>query len=320
MATEQAQTSLPVVLLMGPTAAGKTEVAIGLQARLPLEIVSVDSVMVYRGMDIGSAKPDAATLARAPHRLIDIRDPAEAYSAAEFCADALREIETIHAAGRIPLLTGGTMLYYRALLYGLSDLPPADAGIRHRLEEEARELGWDALHRRLAGIDPAAAARIHPNDPQRIQRALEVHAITGQPLSRLQQRDGRPVLPFPLIKLAVAPSERRILHRRIEQRFRQMLEQGLIEEVESLRARGDLDPSLPSIRAVGYRQVWELLEGRMDYTETIEKGVAATRQLAKRQFTWLRSEADLRWFDSLKPDPGQEVFDYLGPLLGQYGA
>ncbi len=305
---------------MGPTAAGKTEVAIGLRARLPLEIVSVDSVMVYRGMDIGSAKPDAATLARAPHRLIDIRDPAEAYSAAEFRADALREIETIHAAGRIPLLTGGTMLYYRALLYGLSDLPPADAGIRRRLEEEARERGWDALHRRLAGIDPVAAARIHPNDPQRIQRALEVHAITGQPLSRLQQRDGRPVLPFPLIKLALAPSERRVLHRRIEQRFRQMLEQGLVEEVEALRARGDLDPSLPSIRAVGYRQVWELLEGRMDYTETIEKGVAATRQLAKRQFTWLRSEADLRWFDSLTPDPGQEVFDYLGPLLGQYGA
>ena len=320
MATEQAQTSLPVVLLMGPTAAGKTEVAIGLRARLPLEIVSVDSVMVYRGMDIGSAKPDAATLARAPHRLIDIRDPAEAYSAAAFRADALREIETIHAAGRIPLLTGGTMLYYRALLYGLSDLPPADAGIRRRLEQEARERGWDALHRRLAGIDPVAAARIHPNDPQRIQRALEVHAITGQPLSRLQRRDGRPVLPFPLIKLALAPSERRVLHRRIEQRFRQMLEQGLVEEVEALRARGDLDPSLPSIRAVGYRQVWELLEGRMDYTETIEKGVAATRQLAKRQFTWLRSEADLRWFDSLTPDPGQEVFDYLGPLLGQYGA
>jgi len=323
MMTESArrqQDSLPVVLLMGPTASGKTDLAIELQQHLPLDIVSVDSVMVYRGMDIGSAKPDAKTLARAPHRLIDIRDPAEAYSAAEFCADALHEIEAIHAAGRIPLLTGGTMLYYRALLYGLSELPSANAELREKLEAEAAQIGWNAMHQRLAEIDPVAAARIHPNDPQRIQRALEVYELTGQPLSALQQQDkNKLALPYPLVKLAVAPEDRSVLHQRIESRFRQMMEQGLVAEVEALMARGDLAPSMPSIRAVGYRQVWELLSGRMDYTETIEKGIIATRQLAKRQFTWMRSETDLRCFDSLRADLAQEVLDYLQGQLAKQG-
>ncbi len=312
------QNSMPVVVLMGPTASGKTDLAIELRQQLPLDIISVDSVMVYRGMDIGSAKPDAETLARAPHRLIDIRDPAESYSAAEFCTDALREIEAIHGAGRIPLLTGGTMLYYRALFYGLSELPSANAELRKKLETEAAQIGWAGMHQRLAEIDPLAAERIHPNDPQRIQRALEVYELTGQPLSTLQQQDKtRLALPYPLIKLAVAPEDRGVLHQRIEQRFRQMMEQGLVAEVEMLMARGDLDPSMPSLRAVGYRQVWELLSGRMDYTETVEKGIIATRQLAKRQFTWMRSETDLRCFESTHSDLGHEVLDYLQARLGK---
>lgn len=304
--------ALPVVILMGPTASGKTELAIELQQHLPLDIISVDSVMVYRDMDIGSAKPDAETLRRAPHRLIDIRDPTEIYSAAEFCVDARHEIQAVHAAGRIPLLTGGSMLYFRALLYGLSELPSADAATRKKLEAQAQKIGWTGMHRRLSDIDPQAAQRIHPNDPQRIQRALEVYELTGSPLSSLQQQDrNRLVLPWPVIKLAVAPAQRSVLHQRIEVRFRQMLEQGLVAEVEALMARGDLDPTMPSIRAVGYRQVWELLAGRMDYTETIDKGIIATRQLAKRQFTWMRSETDLRCFDSLLPDLGNKVLDFL---------
>lgn len=303
---------MPVIILMGPTASGKTDLAIELQQHLPLDIISVDSVMVYRGMDIGSAKPDAETLLRAPHRLIDIRDPAEAYSAAEFCVDAWREIQAVHTAGRIPLLTGGTMLYFRALLYGLSVLPTADAAIRKKLEADAQQIGWSGMHQRLSEVDPLAAERIHPHDPQRIQRALEVYELTGSPLSSLQQQDkNRQVLPCPVIKLAVAPAERSVLHQRIESRFRQMMEQGLIAEVEMLMARGDLNPDMPSIRAVGYRQVWELLSGRMDYTQTIEKGIIATRQLAKRQFTWMRSETDLHRFDSLSPDLGNKVLDFL---------
>ncbi|HEB55892.1 MAG TPA: tRNA (adenosine(37)-N6)-dimethylallyltransferase MiaA [Gammaproteobacteria bacterium] len=308
--------SRPVVVLMGPTASGKTELAIELQQYLPLDIISVDSVMVYRGMDIGSAKPDAETLLRAPHRLIDIRDPAEVYSAAEFCVDARREIQAVHAAGRIPLLTGGTMLYFRALLYGLSELPTADAATRKKLEAEADRIGWAGMHQRLSEIDPRAAQRIHPNDPQRIQRALEVYELTGLPLSSLQQQDrNRLVLPWPVIKLAVVPTERSLLHQRIEWRFQQMMEQGLIAEVEALMRRGDLNSSMPSVRAVGYRQVWELLSGRMDYTQAIEKGIIATRQLAKRQFTWLRSETDLHCFDSLSPDLGNKVLDFLDAAI-----
>ncbi len=312
------QDELPVVVLMGPTASGKTELAIELQQHLPLDIISVDSVMVYRGMNIGSAKPDAEILLRAPHRLIDIRDPAEVYSAAEFCADARREIQAVHAAGRIPLLTGGTMLYFRALLYGLSALPTADAVTRKKLEAEAQEIGWAGMHQRLSEVDPRAAQRIHPNDPQRIQRALEVYELTGSPLSSLQQQDrNRLVLPYPVIKLAVAPAQRSVLHQRIDARFRQMMEQGLVAEVEALMVRGDLDPGMPSLRAVGYRQVWELLSGRMDYTQTIEKGIIATRQLARRQFTWMRSETDLHCFDSLTPDLGNKILDLLDSVIGK---
>ena len=251
-------------------------------------------------MDIGSAKPDAGTLARAPHRLIDICDPAEPYSAARFRDDALREMAEITAQGRIPLLVGGTMLYFRALLNGLSTLPSADADIRTRLEAEAEADGWASLHRRLAEVDPEAAARIHPNDPQRLQRALEVYELTGTPLSELQrsQQADQP-LPYRIIKLAVAPADRTILHERIAQRYELMLQNGLVDEVEALRQRGDLHQDMPALRAVGYRQVWEYLGGSLNYTEMVERGIIATRQLAKRQFTWLRSEPDLTLLDSL---------------------
>ncbi len=291
----------PVLCLMGPTAAGKTDLAVALHERLPVEIVSVDSVMVYREMDIGSAKPEPAVLAQAPHRLIDFLDPADPYSAARFREDALREIRNILAAGRVPLLVGGTMLYFRALFGGLSELPAADPAVRARLEAEAAERGWAALHARLAEVDPAAAERIHPNDPQRIQRALEVYALTGTPLSALQ-RAGGGAPPYRFVKLAVAPADRTVLHERIARRFRQMLKQGLVEEVERLRRRGDLDPALPSIRAVGYRQVWQYLEGELSREAMEERGIIATRQLAKRQYTWLRSETGAEWFDALAPD------------------
>jgi len=306
----------PAVCLMGPTAAGKTDLAVTLVEQLPMDIISVDSVMVYRGMDIGSAKPDSATLTRAPHRLIDIRDPVEAYSAAQFREDALREMTKISSEGRIPLLVGGTMLYFRALLSGLSTLPSADAEIRTRLEAEAEVEGWASLHRRLADVDAAAAARIHPNDPQRIQRALEVYELTGVPLSELQQQQqvDQP-LPYRIIKLAVAPAERSVLHQRITQRFEQMLGEGLVEEVESLRQRGDLHLDLPALRAVGYRQVWEFLDGDIDYTEMVERGIIATRQLAKRQFTWLRSEPSLTLLDSLDGRLRDKALKYLDGAL-----
>jgi tRNA dimethylallyltransferase len=306
----------PVVCLMGPTASGKTDLAIHLVERLPLDIISVDSVMVYRGMDIGSAKPDPETLARVPHRLIDIRDPADAYSAAQFRDDALREMAAITAAGRIPLLVGGTMLYFRALLTGLSLLPSADAEIRARLEAEAEVEGWDSLHRRLAEVDAVAAARIHPHDPQRIQRALEVYELTGIPLSQLQQKESvdQP-LPYRIVKLAVAPSDRAVLHQRIATRFEQMLDQGLIEEVEGLRQRGDLHLDLPALRAVGYRQVWEFLIGDIDYTEMKERGIIATRQLAKRQFTWLRAERALTILESLDKRLQDKALKYLNETL-----
>lgn len=283
---------------MGPTASGKTDLAIALRERLPLELISVDSAMIYRGMDIGTAKPDRETLQRAPHRLIDILDPAESYSAARFRADALGEMEEITRSGRIPLLVGGTMLYYRALEYGLSDLPQKDEEVRKRLDEEARTRGLEAMHRRLSQVDPVSAARIHPNDPQRLLRALEVHAITGEPMSRLWERDSGEQLPFRLIKLALAPGDRSLLHERIEQRFRQMITHGLVEEVERLHARGDLNPDLPSIRCVGYRQVWGYIEGEWDYNTMVERGITATRQFAKRQFTWLRSERNVEWFEA----------------------
>lgn len=298
------------IALMGPTASGKTDLAVELVRELPLEIISVDSVMVYRDMDIGSAKPGPEILAEAPHRLIDILDPAEPYSAARFREDALREMAEITAAGRIPLLVGGTMLYFRTLMHGLSRLPSADPGIRAKLEQQAGELGWEYLHARLAEVDPQAAERIHPNDPQRIQRALEVYELTGTPLTQLQQQSGEPI-PYRFLKLALIPSDRNVLHERIARRFSLMLNQGLIEEVEKLYARGDLHADMPSIRAVGYRQIWHYLQGRINYTEMKEKGVIATRQLAKRQLTWLRSEADIRIFDALDQKIGGELLKFL---------
>lgn len=291
----------PAVLLMGPTASGKTDLAVDLVTRLPLEIVSVDSAMVYRDMDIGTAKPGPEIRAVAPHRLIDILDPADPYSAARFRVDALREMEAIVAGGKVPLLVGGTMLYFRALQQGLASLPQADPALRRRLESEAQEAGWPALHAQLARVDPEAGRRIHPNDPQRIQRALEVYELSGRPWSELCRTSHGPTLPFRPIKLALAPADRGVLHRHIALRFAAMLEEGLIEEVERLRCRAELDTDKPSMRAVGYRQVWEYLSGTVDYKEMERRAVVATRQLAKRQLTWLRSEPEVSWFDSLDP-------------------
>ena len=287
------ETRPPVIFLQGPTAVGKTDLAVALVQRLPFDIVSVDSAMVYRGLDIGTAKPDAGTLAHAPHRLIDILDPSESYSAARFRNDARLEIAAIHATGRIPLLVGGTGLYFRALEQGLSRLPGADPALRARLARDCRRLGSAALHDRLSGIDPEAAARIHPNDPQRIQRALEVFELTGRPLSAQQREGDRETLPFRVVKIAVLPDDRQVLHARIARRFQEMLERGFIDEVAVLRTRGDLDLSLPALRAVGYRQVWHYLDGAMDYNQMVERGIIATRQFAKRQLTWLRGEPGL---------------------------
>lgn len=286
-----------IITLMGPTASGKTDLAIFLTEHFPLEIISVDSALVYRGLDIGSAKPSAEELAKAPHRLLDVVDPAEPYSAARFRKDALREIDDIIKAGRIPLLVGGTMLYFRALLQGLSKLPESDEATRNNIERQAAEMGWEKMHERLAEVDAEAATRIHPNDPQRISRALEVYEMTGKAMSQLQKEQKAEPFPYQVLKLALIPSDRKILHQRIEKRFGLMLQQGLIEEVKALRERGDLHQDLPAIRAVGYRQVWDYLESRIDYTEMKERGIIATRQLAKRQLTWLRSEKGLTIYD-----------------------
>ncbi|EKO3966822.1 tRNA (adenosine(37)-N6)-dimethylallyltransferase MiaA [Vibrio fluvialis] len=291
-------TQLPLALfLMGPTASGKTELAIRLRQKFPVEIISVDSALIYKGMDIGTAKPDQDELALAPHRLIDILDPSEAYSAADFRRDALREMQAIVEQGKIPLLVGGTMLYYKALLEGLSPLPAADPEIRQQIEQEAQQLGWAALHEQLRQIDPISAERIHPNDPQRLSRALEVYRISGKTLTELTQTKGE-ALPFRVKQFAIAPKERAELHRRIELRFEKMVEAGFEDEVKALYARKDLHPDLPSIRCVGYRQMWDYLDGNCTLDEAIFRGICATRQLAKRQITWLRSWDDLTWLDS----------------------
>lgn len=310
--TDRERPGAPVVFLMGPTAAGKTAVAVTLTQHAPLSIVSVDSAMVYRGLDIGTGKPDAATRAIAPHALVDIREPAQTYSAADFRRDALASIEAIHAAGRIPLLVGGTGLYFRALHQGLSPLPPADAAVRARLGDEAARVGWPALHRRLARVDPAAAARIRPSDSQRIQRALEVHALTGTALSVLQRRASENVFPYRVLTVSLEPRDRSWLHRRIEARFQAMLDQGLVAEVAALCARPGVHPDLPSMRAVGYRQVIEHLAGRTDAGAMRARAVAATRQLARRQLTWLRGQTPARRVAADAPDPAARVLRLLG--------
>ncbi len=299
----------PAIFLMGPTASGKTDLALQLVRELPCEIISVDSALIYRGMDIGSAKPSAQILQTYPHHLVDILDPAQSYSAAQFREDALLAMANITARGRIPLLVGGTMLYYKALFDGLASMPSADAGIRAELEQHAAAEGWAALHAELRKVDPVSAERIHPNDPQRIMRALEVWRVSGQSMTEhrvhqalQKQASNNGHLPYNVTTFAMAPQQRSVLHQRIAQRFHLMLEQGFIAEVERLWQRGDLHADLPSIRAVGYRQAWAYLQGDYSYDEMIERGIIATRQLAKRQFTWLRSWADVEWLDSLSCD------------------
>lgn len=289
------------IFLMGPTAAGKTDLAIALTQVLDCEIISVDSALIYREMDIGTAKPNADELAAAPHRLIDILDPAESYSVADFRRDALREMAEITARGKIPLLVGGTMMYYKALIDGLSPLPKSDPAIRLALEQEAQQRGWQALHDELAQIDPPSAARIHPNDPQRLTRALEVFRQTGKTMTTLTQSRSESI-PYRVKEFAICPADRTILHERIALRFNNMLEQGFEQEVQALRARGDLHLDMPSMRCVGYRQMWLYLDGQYDREEMKYRGIVATRQLAKRQLTWLRGWKNLNWLDPFAPD------------------
>jgi tRNA dimethylallyltransferase len=309
----------PAIFLMGPTASGKTGLAMQLCERFPLDLISVDSALVYRGLDIGTAKPDPAVLERTPHRLIDIREPTESYSAAEFREDALAEMARIREAGRVPLLVGGTMLYFRALGSGLAPLPAASPLLRKRIERDAQRLGWAALHRRLAGLDPEIARKIHPNDPQRIQRALEVIAITGRRMSELQHehraREAEQ-LRYRVLRLVVCPNSRQQLHERIERRFRTMLARGFLDEVARLRARGDLDRNLPAMRCVGYRQAWSHLEDEIGHEEMVRQAVAATRQLAKRQLTWLRQETGALWYDLSADAALKSVFGEVAACLG----
>lgn len=305
----------PAIFLMGPTASGKTALACALADCFPLGLISVDSALVYRGLDIGAAKPDAATLAEYPHALLDIRDPAQPYSAAMFREDALEAMQRMTAAGRVPLLVGGTGLYFRALQKGLSDLPEAEPSVRARIAEEAQRHGWPALHTRLAKLDPHAAARIRANDAQRIQRALEVIELGGRPLSEQQGR-ARAQFPYRLLKLALVPSDRDVLRERIARRFEAMLAAGFLDEVRRLHARGDLHPELPALRAVGYRQAWQHLDGEIDAREFRERSIFATNQLAKRQLTWLRSEVDARAFDPERADLAGVVEQAIALFLG----
>ena len=298
---------MKALFLLGPTASGKTAVALHLAQRFPVEIVSVDSAQVYRGMDVGTAKPAREERARVPHHLVDIVEPTEPYSAGRFRADALRLAAEIDARGRIPLFAGGTMMYFSALTLGLSDLPAADAGVRREIEERAQRHGWPALHAELAQVDPPAAARIERGDAQRIQRALEVYRVSGRSLTELQARRVPVSLPFEALRLSLEPSDRAVLHARIAARFEAMLAAGLVEEVHALRARYALEASLPSMRAVGYRQVWETLEGEKPAETLPARGAAATRQLAKRQLTWLRAMPIAERFDCLRGDLARAV-------------
>ncbi|WP_088331246.1 tRNA (adenosine(37)-N6)-dimethylallyltransferase MiaA [Lacimicrobium sp. SS2-24] len=301
------QTDLPpAIFLMGPTASGKTDLAIALTQSLSCEIISVDSAMIYKGMDIGTAKPSAQELALAPHRLIDILDPVQSYSAADFRHDALEAMQDISGRGKIPLLVGGTMMYFKVLLEGISPLPAADKRIRAELEAEAAESGWAALHQQLSIIDPVSARRIHPNDPQRLTRALEVYRITGSSLTELTQQTSPP-LPYEVTQFAIAPADRQVLHERIARRFTLMLEQGFEQEVRKLFQRTDLHEDLPAIRCVGYRQMWEHLQQRYDHKEMSFRAIVATRQLAKRQLTWLRSWQNLNWLDTFADNNLKQV-------------
>lgn len=301
---------------MGPTASGKTAAALELARHLPAEIISVDSALVYRGMDVGTAKPTPQERAAVPHHLIDILDPAQSYSVMQFREDALRLVREIGARGRLPLLVGGTMLYFKGLREGLDSLPQPEPALRARLEQETRERGTPAMHARLAIVDPATAARLNPNDSQRIQRALEIYELCGQPMSALLEKAPPRELPFELLPLSLEPSDRSQLHARIAARFDAMLADGaLLDEVRRLRARGDLHPGLPSMRCVGYRQAWEYLDGEFDLPALREKGISATRQLAKRQLTWLRSMPDRIVIDCLQPDCGERVLQRVSEKL-----
>jgi tRNA dimethylallyltransferase len=301
------------IFLMGPTASGKTGAAVELFQRLPVELISVDSALVYRGMDIGTAKPDAATLKLAPHHLIDIIDPTEAYSAAQFRTDALRLMGEITARGKVPVLVGGTMLYFKALQGGLNDLPEADTEVRARLDEEALQLGWPGMHARLTQVDPDTASRLKTTDAQRIQRALEVYELSGKTMTQIfAEEKTQSSLPYRLLKLALVPSDRSVLHQRIAIRFKQMLKDGLLDEVKELRGKyPDLHIGLPSMRCVGYRQAWQYLDGEFGMDDLREKGIAATRQLAKRQLTWLRGMDDTAELDCLDPDLHEKVLESI---------
>lgn len=306
----------PAIFIMGPTAAGKTDLALELAKRHPVEIISVDSALVYRGMDIGTAKPSAATLAAFPHHLVDILDPTEPYSAGSFRDDALTLMADITARGKIPLLVGGTMLYFKALQQGMAELPSADPAIRAKLDAESSEHGLAYLHQRLSEIDPVAAERIHKNDPQRLQRALEVYEITGKSLTELTAEQSYS-LPYTVTKLIIAPFDRAVLHKRIESRYRSMVADGFVEEVRALFEREDCHPQLPSIRAVGYRQAWSYLAGEYDEATFIYKAIVATRQMAKRQITWLRAQQDGVWFESGDGVPVAAVNQYLTEQVSQ---
>ncbi|MCZ2723079.1 tRNA (adenosine(37)-N6)-dimethylallyltransferase MiaA [Marinomonas sp. 15G1-11] len=300
-----------VVCLMGPTASGKTGLAVELVQNHNYSIISVDSALVYRGMDIGTAKPDAEMLKMAPHRLIDIIDPLESYSAADFLIDVQQEIESIFAQGKTPLLVGGTMMYFNALKKGLAVMPQASQEIRFKIEKNAEENGWKAVHAELAKVDPVSASRIHPNDPQRLQRALEVYLVSGKTMTEFWSQQSAQSLPFHMLDIAVMPSERSVLHERIKERFDVMMRQGFLEEVTTLHDRGDLHVDLPSIRCVGYRQLWQHLDGQDSLVDAIDKGVIATRQLAKRQITWLRGWENLEVFDSLSKDLAGKALKYI---------
>lgn len=291
----------PVISIMGPTASGKTGLALELASQIPAEIISVDSALVYKHMNIGTAKPTPEEMAIAPHWLIDILEPNEAYSVAEFVADSTRLISEIHARGKVPILVGGTIMYFNALINGISPLPKSDAKIRDAILVEAEERGWQALHDDLNEVDPVSARRIHPNDPQRLTRALEVYRSSGHSLTYWQSR-AIYQSPYKIDQFAIAPEERVVLHSRIAQRFDLMLAHGLVDEVKALYERGDLHDDMPAIRAVGYRQVWQYLKGELSYAEMRDKGIIATRQLAKRQLTWLRGWSDLTWLDTFAED------------------